>query len=398
MYKHTKDGTHTVDTVSIDDNLIIKGDNQIVLENLLSVYKGKIKLIYVDPPYNTGNTRFKYNDKMKSTTWLSFMQSRLITARKLLKDDGVIFVSIDDNEQAYLKVLMDEVFGRDNFVVSIAVKSSTASGLKTTHRNKTIIKQKDIIHVYAKYSKSLIIKPQYYKSKEWDTHYNWFLNKETLELYNLKDTLKERGILSMDINNKAFKEFYIKHADCIFRGGKSMPEDIRKTSLLPANKDRVVPYGDNQYAYNGNRLAPFTACLNYVYTKDKHTLEISKLVTDFWEDIDFNNTQNEGGVSFPAGKKPEGLITRIIDMSTEPNDIVLDFFLGSGTTAAVAHKMGRKYIGIEQMDYIDTIAVERLKKVIDGEQGGISKAVGWQGGGSFVRLDIDDINIIKQNV
>lgn len=377
---------------NLKHNLLIKGNNLLALYTLRQKIAGQVKLIYIDPPFNTGGDSFKYNDSFNHSSWLTFMKNRLEIAKDLLKDDGVIFVQCDDNEQAYLKVLMDEIFTPDNFINTIAIKSSTPSGLKTTHKENTIIRQKDTLHVYSR-NKSLIkIKPNYYKSDKWDNHYCYFLDRENMRLHKLNTILKENNIYNTELDNKSFRNFYIKNAKNIYQTGKSMPEDIRKLSLKNENKDKVIPYGDNQFAYNGRRLSPLDSSLNYVWTKSGYSLEISKLVTDFWEDIDFNNTQNEGGVSFPAGKKPEYLLQRIIDMTTQENDIVLDYHLGSGTTSAVAHKMNRRWIGIEQMDYIEDVAKGRLKNVLSGEQGGISQSINWQGGGSFVYFELKKYN------
>nr|WP_244831496.1 site-specific DNA-methyltransferase [Candidatus Vampirococcus lugosii] len=149
-------------------------------------------MIYIDPPYNTGNDSFGYNDRFNHSTWLTFMKNRLEVARELLKDDGVIFVQCDDNEQAYLKVLMDEVFGNENFVSDIAVRSSTPSGLKTTHKEKTIIKQRDSIIFFTKKINYLRINPQYYRKEYWDSHYMYFFDRDNNEVLKLKDILLKK--------------------------------------------------------------------------------------------------------------------------------------------------------------------------------------------------------------
>jgi len=401
--RYTKDGVEQNSTIKDDDNLIIKGNNLIALHSLKKKYAGKVKLIYIDPPYNTGNDSFKYNDNFNHSTWLTFMKNRLEVAREFLSDDGVIFIQCDDNEQAYLKVLMDEIFG-DNFNNMISVLSSTPSGTKTTHRESKIIKTKDIILVYSKNKNLLKLIPQYTLQSNWDTHFNLYLDRKTMKIKSFQEIIVENKIYDSKIpqrqytlENPIFKKFVFKHQNSICQTGKSMPENIRKKSL--ANKNIVIKYEDTnnkeQFAYNGRRLSFLSNSMHSVLKKVKNNYlvenDISKLVCDFWDDIDFNNTQNEGGISFPAGKKPEQLLYRIINMTTNPTDLVMDFHLGSGTTCAVAHKMGRRYIGIEQMDYIETIAVERLKKVIDGEQGGISKAVKWEGSGAFVYAELKTI-------
>ena len=404
--RYTKDGVKKVENLNrnkkgiISENLILKGNNLIALKSLLSQFEKQVKLIYIDIPFNTGNDSFEYNDKFSHSTWLTFMKNRLEIAKKLLRRDGVIYVHCDDNEHAYLKVLLDEIFGRDNFVNSISILSSTPSGLKTAHRDKTIIKTKDHILVYK--MDELEIKPQYTETTKWDSHFNLYLDREENTVRSLKDVLHEEDIYNKEIpineyslNDRKFVDFVYKNSDNIFQTGKSMPEDIREKSLKKENRDIPIKYnsGTNvQYAYNGRRMSFLSNSMNEVLVKGSKENRISKLVCDFWDDIDFNNSQNEGGVSFPAGKKPEKLLYRIIDMVTEENDIILDFFLGSATTAAVAHKMKRQYIGIEQMDYIEDITIERMKNVIDGEQGGISRALEWDGGGEFIYLELARCN------
>jgi adenine-specific DNA-methyltransferase len=397
--RYDKEGKHSVEEIKEDDNLIIKGNNLLALHSLKKRYAGRVKLIYIDPPYNTENDSFQYNDSFTHSTWLTFIKNRLEVAREFLSDDGILFIHLDNNEESYLKVLCDEIFGRDNYLNTIAVRSSTASGMKTAHRERTIIKQKDFILTYKK-TKNISLNPQYMKKEKWDTHYSYMLDKKNMKILKLKDVLLEKGILSdketlndLDIQNKDFVHFYIKHKDEIFQTAPELPVEIKK--LSKEKKDEIIPYGEEKninYAINGRRLTFLSKTLKPIYYNQKIEEDLATLLCDFWDDIDFQNTQNEGGVPFPNGKKPELLLYRIISLTTNANDIVMDFHLGSGTTCAVAHKMGRRYIGIEQMDYIEDIAVERIKKVIDGEQGGISKALNWQGGGSFVYAELKEID------
>jgi adenine specific DNA methylase Mod len=245
-------------------NLFIEGDNLEVLKLLQKSYTGKVKLIYIDPPYNTGNDSFKYNDNFNHSTWLTFMKNRLEVAKDFLSDYGVIFVQCDDNEQAYLKVLMDEIFHKENFLNSIAIRSSTPSGLKTAHRDKTIIKTKDYILVYSKYLKKINIKPQYIKKERWDTHYNSFFDKDNMVSKKLIDIMIQKKLLpenskltDLNINDKNHREFYIKYADCIYRTAPEMPKEQKNISLN--NKNKIISYydgeGNVQYALNGNRFS-----------------------------------------------------------------------------------------------------------------------------------------------
>lgn len=383
---------------TITDNLIIKGNNLLVLHSLLKEFRGKIKLIYIDPPYNTGNDEFQYNDNFKHSTWLTFMKNRLEVAKELLKEDGVIFVECDYNEEAYLKVLMDEIFGRNNFINIISVNSSTPSGVKTSHAEKKIIKSQDFLLVYKK--EKIRLKPMYKRKKQWDTHYMFFVEKEgsQLKLINLLDKLRELKLLgendklsNFDINNPKHREFYLKYGEYIVRKSTHNNSKIKEICNTKY-KDKIYVSEDGNWYLNNDMLQPISRSFHKVLIGQKIEVDISNLLCDFWDDIDFQNTQNQGHVSLPAGKKPEQLLYRIIEMTTNPGDIVLDFFLGSGTTAAVAHKMGRQYIGIEQLDYGKNSAVVRLKYVIDGDQTGISKAVNWQGGGDFVYMELMKLN------
>ncbi|MDD3284373.1 MAG: site-specific DNA-methyltransferase [Patescibacteria group bacterium] len=381
------------------ENMIIHGDNLLALKALLPEYEGKIKCIYIDPPYNTGNAFEHYDDCVEHSTWLSLMKPRLELLKKLLSRDGVILVQIDDKEGHYLKVLMDEVFDRNNFLVSIAVRSSTPSGLKTAHKAKTIIKQKDFILVY-KNGPDIKISPAYIPKESWDDHYNYFFDKENNKVLNLKDVLLEHGIVDKkqkisDINifDKDFRDFYLKNKDRIFRTAPEMPIDIKNQSKQ--NLSTIIEYGDEdgkQYAWNGNRMTFLNKTIKIIDGEEY----MSNLLCDFWGDIDFQNTQNEGGVKFPASKKPEKLILRILNMFTEENDFVLDSFLGSGTTAAVAHKMKRRYIGVEMGDHAYSHCKVRLDNVIDGsDQGGISRSVEWKGGGAYRFYELAPSFIIK---
>ncbi|MFR9547123.1 MAG: site-specific DNA-methyltransferase [Rikenellaceae bacterium] len=413
--RYDADGKHEVSEISDKDNLIIKGNNLLALHSLLKSYRGKVKLIYIDPPFNTENDSFQYNDSFKHTTWLTFMRNRLTVARELLRKDGLLFIHIDNNECAYLTILCDEIFGRENQVNTIAVRSSTPSGTKTAHRDKTVIKQKDFILLY-KNGENITINPQYVKREKWDTHYSLFLKQvdgqyvlDKLTPILVKENILSKGETLDDVNieNQKFKSFYLRYKDQICR----LQSHKNKDAEIESRKQQGVVYEHFDASgtskglyYNGQVITPLAQGVKKVYSDQKYTEDLGMLLCDFWYDIDFQNTQNEGGVKFPTAKKPEVLLARIIDMATQEGDIVLDYHLGSGTTAAVAHKMGRRYIGMEQMDYIETVAVERLKKVVgvksaDGmfdkvecDQGGISKAVNWQGGGSFVYCELAKAN------
>ena len=402
---------------SENDNLIIKGNNLIALASLLKRYEGKVKCIYIDPPYNTGNDSFGYNDRFNHSTWLVFMKNRLELAKKLLSDDGVITVQCDDREQAYLKVLMDEIFGRENFLNCVAVKMSESSGVKMNHAKNKFPKLKEYILIYVKPKFKGFIEIDKYKETKWDLENNIFIENLTMEQRNLlinlemkKINSEEDEIIANDIlkfskkislsekiktlsfeNEEEKKEWLFKNSYRIIKtaGSSSLTTLVKKIKEIP-NQDLAAAVSKKGvlffYITDFNRKSKQPR-LQVIFADSN----IFKNPCDFWQDVKTTGAiSDEGGVKFVNSKKPEKILYRLIKMITKPNDIILDFFLGSGTTAAVAHKMGRRYIGIEQMDYIENIAVKRLKKVIDGEQTGISKTVNWQGGGSFVYCELKE--------
>ena len=405
--RYTKNGIEENITLRKDDNLIIKGNNLIALASLLEKYGEGVKCIYIDPPYNTGSDSFNYNDNFNHSTWLTFMKNRLELAKKLLSDDGVIFVQCDDNEQAYLKVLMDDIFGRENFVSNISIKISPSSGVKRKFSDIKFIKNKENILLYKK--ERISLNKLYDITDEYDEHYNIYFNKTEYTTLSKKiDSLFPIKIKKSDfLKDDSVKKIIIKEAENIFRThdpskwsidnfeNKNYTEKINEYVYKVYNSDKTkYEYIIKTSTNNLNRLEP----LSWKLSEDKKN--ITTLRGDFWDigiEGDIGNVNKEGKTKFGEGQKPERLIKDIIFSSTKENDLVLDFHLGSGTTAAVAHKMGRRYIGIEQMDYIEDIAVERMKKVIEGEQGGVSKATNWQGGGSFVYCELKENSQILLN-
>ncbi|TPH55884.1 site-specific DNA-methyltransferase [Helicobacter pylori] len=406
-------------------NYLIKGNNLIALHSLKKKFAKKVKCIYIDPPYNTGNDSFNYNDNFNHSSWLVFMKNRLEAAREFLSDDGVIFVQCDDNEQAYLKVLMDEIFLRENFVAMITCKVKSAGGLTTD--TEMIFNCSEYILVYAKsfenltYNSIKISKEIINSQSKTSEQYNSIINNidyRKKEFICEKDNIKYYKILKgnfniqrLSVKTMSEQDFY-RLKDEIFRLtalsggiGKKLKnhitdftndEDLFMYEYAPSKgKDKGIK--TQYFLYKSQTI---TMLKNLIKADDSkkiiYKLEpLSNIFTeDFWQGI-----SNEGQIILKNGKKPEALISRILEISTKENDLVLDFFAGSGTTCAVAHKMKRRYIGIEQMDYIETITKERLKKVIEGEQGGISKKCGFKGGGSFVYAELKEVNLeIKKQI
>ena len=409
--KHHQDvPTHLLEPVpelscgdSGSGNLIVQGDNLIALKALLPRYAGKVKCIYIDPPYNTGNEGWAYNDNVNSPEikkwlgkvvgaeaedlsrhdkWLCMMYPRLVLLKQFLREDGVIFVSIDDNEYAYLKLLMDEIFGEKSFVATICVKMSHLSGVKMSHADKKPPKIKEYVLIYAKDKEFFRLKPVYEESdwsKALDRYTQFIINKnEPFENWNVIPVRQAAIQANVDVKDKGeFESFLIENAENIFRTARNKSLEItgirnKFTQIFSKRGLIKLIYNDEEVLFASEKMKEV----------DGKLLPVNVL-GDIWLDIGINNLHNEGGIEFKNGKKPEKEIERIIEMSTKPNDIVLDSFLGSGTTAAVAHKMNRRYVGIEMGEHAETHCQNRLKKVVEGEQGGISKLVSWTGGGGF---------------
>jgi adenine-specific DNA-methyltransferase len=358
------------------ENMLINGDNLLALKALEQDYTNKVKCIYIDPPYNTGSAFDHYDDNLEHSQWLNLIKPRLSILHKLLSNDGFIFIQIDDNELSYLQVLCDEIFGRNNRVNIIAVKMSESSGVKMSHVDKKLPKLKEFIIVYRKQIGSTLKPIRIPKSDE-NGELNQYLKYYSKYILNPTDKVEEWKIVGVK--------------DFLQSKGEPIDENSIKQFKLN-NSDRIVYRTNNKSLSNlqfSTETAEVTSStgLKYIWWEGKQMLFLSDYVYeylgDLWTDISTINLNKEGNVDFTNGKKPEKLLARIIEMSSNKGDIVLDSFLGSGSTAAVAHKMGRKWIGIELGEHAKTHCVKRLSAVVDGEQGGISKAVEWKGGGGF---------------
>lgn len=418
--KYDVDGKHEVSEVSEQDNLIIKGNNLLALHSLLKKYRGKVKLIYIDPPYNTGSDSFNYNDNFNHSTWLTFMRNRLLVARELLRNDGAIYIHVDHHEFCYTNILLDEVFGKENKVQIISVKTASPAGFKTVNPGPI-----DVTEYILFYTKN---KPTYqfakgYVAVGYNSNYNLYLERsdniqdwkftpikekviDALGFNSEKEAKNKYGDLWSSVYSAALEDFAYKNAANIvsIRDPHKPTETVKQLIKESKTVNYVLAYerenGTTMYLYKGGALAFYSNKMQYIDGK----MTITELLTDFWDHISWAGIANEGGVKLKNGKKPEKLIKQILDISTTENDIVLDYHLGSGTTAAVAHKMGRRYIGIEQMDYGENDSVVRLQNVIgrkvqdgmfdkiESDQSGISKTVDWKGGGSFVYCELAKAN------
>lgn len=387
----------------ITDNLIIKGNNLLALHSLMVEFKGKIKLIYIDPPYNTGNDEFAYNDRFNHSAWLTFIKNRLTVAHELLHTEGTLAVSIDHNEVAYMISLLDNIFGKNNKKNIISIKRSSVSGAKVI--NPGVVNVSEFLLLYSKSAQSW--KPKkVFRAKDRDVRYNNFIVNINDDPSNwkyesvLSAFAAAKGIQKSKLKKELgadydieLEKFFIDNKDRVIRfaglDDKSISESVRKMKYVskedPTKTYIVERENHNDYfLVNGNAILFFKDRLIEVEGEWK----FGEMISDIWHDVLPNDIHNEGGVTLRKGKKPEKLLNRLVELCTDENDLILDYHLGSGTTAAVAHKMGRQYIGVEQLNYGDNDCIVRLQNVIAGDNTGISKMVNWQGGGSFVYLEL----------
>ena len=419
------------------ENMLIHGDNLIALQALQQDFYGSIKCIYIDPPYNTGSAFEHYDDNLEHSIWLGLMRKRLILLRELLSEEGTIWIQIDDEEQAYLKVLCDEVFGRGNFVNMISVNMKNIAGVSGGGEDKRLKKNCEYILIYAKdysllplfngpyvYTEISDLVQQYAEEgKSWK--YTSVLVEPGEKEYcgstvdgdgnEIKVYLRKNPVM-MSIKQVAArdgiteKEAYQKYGISIFqttnaqssirtrvmeyRNENSIAEDLISIEYVPrTGKNRGTVY---EQFYKGDK------CRLFVWLKDTSEVidgELFKkdLQGTYWDmNAWMKNLTKEGSVEFGNGKKPEQLIRQIFEMTTKPGDWVLDSFLGSGTTAAVATKMARKWVGIELGDHAYTHCKVRLDRIVNGEDaGGITKAVNWEGGSGYHFYELAPSLLIK---
>lgn len=378
------------------ENMLIHGDNLLALKALEQDYSGKIKCIYIDPPYNTGSAFEHYDDNLEHSIWLDLMKKRLEILKDLLSRSGFIAIHIDDSEGHYLKVLLDEVFGRSNYLTTFYIRVRYPD--KTLKQDMNFHKEIEQIHIYRK---EYGAKPNLNQSESNFDKFNFYIQEksegECIELGGKKVIIFKKG------------EFIIKKGDGSSEGRK---EIWATGSILDGNSSgrffrdyltgrytqdglgvlyKVSGIGDDKFNYRY-----FTGPQREGATKGKYYqgVPLSQLeneggiketpINNYYDLAgSFGNCRTEGGVDFRSGKKPETLLELVLRHFSNSGDIVMDSFLGSGTTAAVAHKMGRRWIGVELGEHAKTHCYPRLKAVVDGEQGGISKSVGWKGGGGF---------------
>lgn len=415
-----------------DGNMLIHGDNLLALKALEQAFAGKVKCIYIDPPYNTGTAFEHYDDGVEHSKWLSMMNERLKCLRTLLKDDGTIFVQIDDNEQAYLRVLCDEIFGRRNFLNMVSVNAKVSAGASGGGEDKKLKKNIEYILIYCKNMDAFPgFKPIYKRTelmkyienmKEAGKSYKYTSVLYRCEGFEFYKTIKDGAgddITIYKVNDYEIKsvkqvaqlegiteaEVYSKYFERIMTTTNA--QTSIRTRIWDATDSENNMYKAAYVPKTGKNKGKETELLLMgkqkvlvIWLKDtaewiKKKIYKKERVGTYWDGFSWINVTKEGSVLFPNGKKPESLLKQVIEMATDEGDLVLDSFLGSGTTAATAHKLGRKWIGIEMGEQAYTHCKVRLDNVIEGEQGGISKEVEWKGGGGYKFYELAPSLLVK---
>jgi len=405
------------DTMS--GNMLIKGDNLLVLRSLVEMFKGKpekekVKCIYIDPPFNTGSAFEKYDDNLEHSEWLTMMRDRLYLLRKLLRKDGLVFVQLDTAEMAYAKILLDEIFGRTNYCNTICLTTNDPSGFKAT--GGKIFSTANYLLVYAKEKSGNPLRKVFIQ-KAYDSSYNKVLADKSLPYNkwrwtNIADVVA--GNLGYENPRKAkqamgdgflykIAQFAINNADRVFRtaaiGGGAAKKRTVTIQKSKENREKlfVHPNEDVEHFYilNGEQILFYDKRLISI----DGNLVAGEVITDVWTDISWTGIASEGAVVFKNGKKPESLIKRVLELSTEAGDIVFDSFAGSGTTGAVAHKMGRRWVMVEMGRQAEELIIPRIQRVSEGkDQSGISKEVAWKGGGGFKFYQLGESVIHEQDM
>lgn len=390
---------HRVGDADRFDNLLIQGDNLLALKALEQQFRGQVKCIYIDPPFNTGEAFEHYDDGLEHSLWLSMMRNRIEILRDLLAPDGTLFIHIDDNELAYLIVICDEIFGRQNRINIVTFKQSSASGPKAI--NPGLVTTCNYLVFYAR-DKGQWRPNRIYQPVPRDSRYSSYIENfenhfSSWKLCTLREAFsRSYGRSWSDVRAKLgerveeeLTKFVLRNSERVVQPAlireKDINADARKALIAsqesPDEVFRSVRDGKEDYFFlAGKQLLFYKNKVRLIGGKETSALAASNI----WDDLLSNNVHQEGFVYFPKGKKPEALLERVLSFSSNPGDLVLDSFAGSGTTGAVAHKMGRRWIMVELGEHCHTHIVPRLRKVIDNEDpGGVTAATGWQGGGGF---------------
>ncbi|MEB3236730.1 MAG: site-specific DNA-methyltransferase [Candidatus Sericytochromatia bacterium] len=394
--------------------LLIHGDNKQALETLRSTHAGRVRLVYLDPPYNTGRTFDHYDDSRDHDAWCAMMREVISAIVPLLRPDGVVVSQTDRHESAYLKVLLDEVLGRASYVSTIAVRMSATSGYKLEHAHRTLVKNTEFIHVHAR---NLVLHEAAYEPLDrLDAHYAYLLSADRRQFGRLTEDHevaamlaaaglppRNSSLVALHETSNLFRDWVLNRADLICRSHTAPAKALEAWKLgnllgsTASSSSEVAPLTIRGQTYlirrtstGVDQLIPLSLKVRPIEVPGgRDRLALTNLLGDWWDGfhLDMGNIRLEGGVAFAKGKKPERLLRRLIRMFTMAGDLVLDPFAGSGTMAAVAHKTGRSWIAIESGPQATTHIDKRLGAIVTGEdQTGVSRAEDWRGGGSFLKV------------
>jgi len=373
------------------ENALVHAENLDAMRRLSRAgFAARFRCIYFDPPFNSGRRFAEYRDAESPEVWRGLMRERIAAARELLADDGAVVIEIDDTELGPLHVAMDEVFGREQRISTITVVRSAATGHKTVNRGPVNVT--DFLLVYAKDRRRWRCNSIVRERRRYDRAYSSWLENPSDPPDRWRFTTlvaNVRRVLGREPSRSEVEGFAVDHANHVVRFAQPRYDAVSREAQALIDRSRREPQRVFYLARKrhkglvlraGNRVI---ALADKVIERDGRRVLVEPL-TNVWDDVPFQGIAREGGARFVRNKKPERLIARIIAMSTDPGDWVLDAFLGSGTTAAVAHKAGRRWIGIERGEQVDALCIPRLRRVVDGEDAsGVTQDFGWKGGGGF---------------
>jgi adenine-specific DNA-methyltransferase len=373
------------------------GDTLVHAENLDAMrrlaragFAGRFRCVYLDPPFNSGRRFVEYDDALDPDAWRVMIRERLLAARDLMSDDGAIFVEIDDTELGALQGAMDDVFGRAQRISTITVVRSAATGHKAQNRGPVNVA--DYLFVYAKDRARFRCNPVYRERARYDAAYStWLANPAAaLDAWRFVPLRAHvRAALGRAPSAAEVHAHAIEHAEHVVRFAQPRYEAVSREAQALIDRSRREPGRVLRLERAGRKDLLLRGGNRILFLADKVTEREGRRVlveplTNVWDDIGFQGIAREGGVRFVRSKKPEKLLARVLAMATDPGDWVLDAFLGSGTTAAVALKMGRRWVGIERGAHVDALCLPRLRSVVDGADGaGVTRAFDWRGGGGF---------------
>lgn len=404
---------HELDDLSILNGILFHSENLHALRLMMRQHRGSVTFIYIDPPFNTGDDGFLYKDNYQHSSWAALLYERLALAHSLLTPDGSIAISIDQEEIGLLRLVMDQLFGHDNLISLITVKRGSVTGHKAI--NPGVVNISEYVIVYAK-DRRAWTGNAVYSQRDRDSRYSTFITnpadpETTWRFIPLLEAVAKHHEVPRDKLKEAYGEgledvvarFVSEHGESVIRladvNVSGVGEDFR-AAVAESKKtpDLVVLHRregyPDVYLLNGQRILFYKHKL--VQVGDR--LETAEKASDIWVDVLPNDLHNEGGVSLKRGKKPEALLSRLIELATDEGDVVLDFFCGTGTAAAVAQKLGRKWMAVDCANYFWEKTVVRMQNVLAGESRGISKASSWKGGGAFKLLRLESYEDALNNL